>query len=104
MRAVVRNKSNFLEFDDSDWGNIADGVSRVLKSYQDKGLVCFNLALYSGHLGEKQKHLWAGLRMVPRAGLKPHSSSDVWFSFLHLDGATANPPEELTSSLREYFG
>jgi galactose-1-phosphate uridylyltransferase len=104
VRAVVRDKSNFMEFDDTDWENMADGVSRVLRSYHDKGLVSLNLALYSGPLGEKQDHLWAGLRMISRPGINAYNVSDCWFSFsLNSDGAVSELPEELASSLRGYF-
>jgi len=104
VHGVVRNKSNFLEFDDSDWEGLADGISRVFKYYQDKGLSSCNFALYSGPLNEKLDYLWAGVRIVSRSSVQAQPINDMWYSQNILyDGLVTEPPEEIASSLRSYF-
>ena len=97
---VVRNKSNFMEFDEADLKNLSLGLSTVLKYYEDAGYSAFNFAFYSGPLGEKLDYLWAGLRIVVRPGVQPNYVNDMWFpNVLHLDGYIIEFPEETAKSL-----
>jgi UDPglucose--hexose-1-phosphate uridylyltransferase len=101
---VVRGKSNFLEFEDGDWESLAEGLSRVLKAYDDRGLSCFNFALYSGPLGRKHKHLWAGIKIVSRSSVQTYPVCDTWYSSVILmDGFVVEPPEEVAKAMRPYF-
>lgn len=102
--AVVQGKSNFLEFADHDWESLAQGLSRVLKAYHEKGLSCFNFAIYSGPLGKKLKYLWAGIKIVSRSSVQPYPVSDIWYSnCILLDGFVAEPPEQVAKEMRPYF-
>ena len=104
VHGIVRNKSNFLQFDDSDWESLANGITRVFKYYKDKGLSSCNFALYSGRLSQKLDYLWAGVRIVSRSGVQAQPISDVFFSQNILyDGLITEPPEEIASALRNYF-
>jgi len=104
VHGVVRNKSNFLEFDDDDWENLADGISRVFRLYKDKGLSSCNFALYSGPLNDKLDYLWAGVRVVSRASVQAQPLNDMWFSqSLLYDGLVTEPPEEVAIQLNKYF-
>jgi UDPglucose--hexose-1-phosphate uridylyltransferase len=101
---VVRDKSNFLEFDDSDWRNLADGLSRVLKAYHDTGLSCFNFAMYSSPLGQNLDYLWAGGKIVSRSSVQTYPTSDVWYGpNILLYGFITMPPEEVAKTIRPYF-
>ncbi|HUL22811.1 MAG TPA: hypothetical protein VLZ10_15250 [Thermodesulfobacteriota bacterium] len=104
--AVVRGKSNLLEFDDGDWENLAKGISRVLKAYHDKGFSCFNYAIYSGPLGKKvDRYLWAGVKIVSRSSVQTYPVSDTWYSSsILLDGFVVEPPEEIAKQVRPHFG
>ncbi len=104
--AVVRGKSNFLEFEDHDWEDLAQGLSRVLKGYHDKGFSCFNFAIYSGPLGKKlAKYLWAGMKIISRSSVQTYPVSDTWYSSsILLDGFVVEPPEEIAKQMRSYFG
>ena len=106
VNAVVRGKSNLLEFDDDDWENLAQGISRVLRAYHDKGFSCFNYAIYSGPLGKKLgDYLWAGLKIVSRSSVQTYPVSDSWYSSsILLDGFVVEPPEEIANQIRPYFG
>jgi UDPglucose--hexose-1-phosphate uridylyltransferase len=104
--AVVRDKSSLLEFDDKDWENLAQGISRVLRAYHDKGFSCFNYAIYSGPLNKKlSRYFWAGMKIVSRSSVQTYPVSDAWYSstILH-DGFVVEPPEEVAKQLRSYFG
>ena len=104
VNAVVRGKSNFLEFEEQDWESLAEGLSRVLKAYHDRGLSCFNFAIYSGPLGQKLNFLWAGVKIVSRPSVQSYPVSDTWYSAnILLDGFVTEPPEEVAKSLRPYF-
>ena len=102
---IVWGKSNFLEFDDDDWRSLAEGISRVLKAYHDKGFSCFNFAIYSGPLGKRLDYLWAGVKIVSRSSVQTYPVNDVWYSSgLLLDGFVVEPPEEVAKTMRPYFG
>ncbi len=104
MHGIVRNKSNFLQFDDSDWQNLAHGITRVFKFYKAKGLSSCNFALYSGPLDEQLDYLWAGVRIVSRSSVQARPLNDVWFSQNILyDGLVTEPPEEIAAQVRPYF-
>ena len=104
VHGIVRGKSNFLEFDENDWENMADGITRVFKFYKDGGLSSCNFALYSAPLGEKLDYFWAGVKIVSRSSVQARPVNDVWFSQnLFYDGLITEPPEEIASRLRSYF-
>ncbi len=105
VNAVVRGKSNFLEFDETDWEGLAQGLSRVLRAYEERGLSCFNFAIYSGPLGKKLgKYLWAGMKIISRSSVQTYPVSDTWYSSsILLDGFVVEPPEEIAKQMRPYF-
>jgi len=104
VHGIVRNKSNFLEFDNADWEDLADGITRVFKFYRDNGLSSCNFGLYSGPLGEKVDYLWAGVKIVSRASVQTRPINDVWFSQnIFFDGMVTKPPEEVAGEVRNYF-
>jgi galactose-1-phosphate uridylyltransferase len=104
IHAQVRGKSNFLEFDEVDWGNLAEGICRVLKYYHDEGFFSFNIAIYSGPLGEKLEYFWSGLIMAVRSGIQSCPVNDVWFSHALLqDGFCTEFPEKIAADLQKYF-
>jgi len=104
VNGVVRGKSNFSEFDDSDWESLADGLCRVLKYYHDQGLSCFNYAIYSGPINQKCNFLWAGVKIIARTSVQPYPVSDSWYSTnIFLNGFVTETPENIASALRAYF-
>ena len=104
VHGIVRNKSNFLQFDGDDWQNLAHGITRVFKFYKAKGLSSCNFALYSGPLDEHLDYLWAGVRIVSRSSVQARPLNDVWFSQNILyDGLVTEPPEEIATQVRPYF-
>ncbi|MFO7997304.1 MAG: hypothetical protein R6U93_09275, partial [Dehalococcoidia bacterium] len=103
VRAMV-NVSNFLQFEAEDIGNLAAGLSNVLRYYHYRGFDSFNCIIYSGSL-EKANGFRAGLSIVARPNARPnYLSIDSWFMPLML-GETVVPerPEDLVSEIRSYF-
>jgi len=104
VNAVVRGRSNFLELEEGDWASLADGLARVLKYYRAKGLSSINMVVYSGPLGKRSPHLWAGLKVVSRTSAQVTPVNDIWYSNnLLVDGFVTHPPEDLAAEIRKYF-
>jgi galactose-1-phosphate uridylyltransferase len=105
VNAVVPGKSNFLEFGDADWESLAEGLSRVLRAYHDKGFSCYNFVIYSGPLGKRLKYLSAGMKIISRSSVQTYPVSDTWYSSaILMDGFGVEPPEEVAKGMRPYFG
>jgi len=101
---VVKGKSNFLEFSEDDWMDIAKGISRVLHAYDDKGLSAFNYALFSGPLGKESPHLLSGLKIVSRSSVQTYPVSETWFAnCLLFEGLAVEPPEDVASYMKSYL-
>lgn len=103
VRAIA-DVSNFLQLEAEDIGDLAAGLSNVLRYYHYRGLDSFNCTIYSGSLGEANDFR-AGLSIVARPNAKPnYSSIDSWFMPLML-GETVVPqrPEDVVAEAREYF-
>jgi galactose-1-phosphate uridylyltransferase len=103
VRAIA-NVSNFLQLEAEDIGDLAAGLSNVLRYYHRCGLDSFNCTIYSGSL-DKTDEFRAGLSIVARPNARPnYSSIDSWFMPLML-GETVVPqrPEDLVTEIREYF-
>ncbi|MFO7773379.1 MAG: hypothetical protein R6V59_05520 [Dehalococcoidia bacterium] len=103
VRAIV-NVSNLLQFEAEDIGNLATGLSNVLRYYHDRGFDSFNCIIYSGSL-EKADDFRAGLSIVARPNARPnYLSIDSWFMPLML-GETVVPerPEDLVAEISGYF-
>jgi UDPglucose--hexose-1-phosphate uridylyltransferase len=104
VNGVVMGKSNFLEFEDRDWESLAQGLSRVLKAYDDKRFSCFNYAIYSAPLGKSLKYFRAGIKITSRTSVQPYPVSDTWYSNkILLNGLVVQPPEEVANEMRPYF-
>lgn len=103
--AVSRDFSNIFDMDVNDISGLAEGVARVLRFFEDEGLSCFNLALYSGPLGEdSSRYFRAGLRIMARSGYRPPYVSDFWgLQSLLLEGESYDTPENMAQKLRAYF-
>jgi UDPglucose--hexose-1-phosphate uridylyltransferase len=76
---IVPGKSNFLEFENADWKSLADGLSRVLQAYHNRGLSAFNFAMYSAPLNKKLRYFWAGGKIVSRSSIQTYPTSDIWY-------------------------
>lgn len=101
---VVQGKSNFLEFSEQNWRDIAKSISKVLLAYHHKGLSTFNYALFSGPLGKHCPHLCSGIKIVSRSSVQTYPVSETWFAnCLLLEGLAVEPPEDVANYMRSYF-
>jgi UDPglucose--hexose-1-phosphate uridylyltransferase len=103
-QAVVPEKSSLDQLSKTDLAGLAQGIVKVLRFYHDIGVRSFNLALYSGPLGEPCDYFSVNLRIVSRYGYKPRFVSDVWaMQYLLGDQEVYESPEETCARLRNYF-
>jgi UDPglucose--hexose-1-phosphate uridylyltransferase len=104
VRASV-NKSNFLDFTTDDVRDIAEGLSALLRFYDDHGFAAFNFILYSGKLETGNDGFLSGLQIVARPNPRSnYLSIDSWYMPLLLQQTVVlERPEELARDLRKYF-
>ena len=103
--AVSKKCSSFLDLSNGDLETFSKGISKVMNFFQDEGLSCFNLALYSGPLGEDSgKYFRLGLRIVGRSGYKQPFVSDIWgLQAIMMEGESYDTPEDMAQRLKKYF-
>jgi galactose-1-phosphate uridylyltransferase len=103
--SISRDFSNIADMEAGGLSGFVEGVARVLEFFEDEGLSCFNLALYSGPLGDDSSgYFRAGLRLIGRSGYRPPYVSDFWgLQTLLLEGESYDAPENMARKLRPYF-
>lgn len=103
--AISKSFSSILDTDVDGLSGFAEGIANVLKFFEDEGLSCFNLVLYSGPLGEdSSEYFRLGLRLIGRAGYKPPYVSDLWgLQALLQEGESYEAPESMARKIRPYF-
>ncbi len=103
VRAIA-SVSNFLQFEAEDIGNLADGLSNVLRYYYYRGFDSFNCIIYSGSLQEANGFR-SGLSIVARPNTQPnYVSIDSWFMpFMLGETIVLELPEDLAAEIREHF-
>lgn len=103
--AISKNYSSFLDINEGDVDAFANGISKVLNFFQDNGLSCFNLILYSGPLRENSdKYFRLGLRIIGRSGYKEPFVSDIWgLQSIMMEGESYDAPENMALKLKKYF-
>jgi len=103
VRAVIAGRATLLDLTADDLGALALGISRVLAWYEASRCDSFNLALYSGPLGEASGFR-VNLVMMTRSALAPHYRSDaMYLERLHWEAAVDRAPEALAAELRARF-
>jgi UDPglucose--hexose-1-phosphate uridylyltransferase len=103
-QAIVPSVSSLERLTDEDLNGLAEGIVRTLRFYHDIGVRSFNMAIYSGPMGERNDYFSVGLRIVSRYGYKPKFVSDVWaLQYLLGEQEVYESPEETCTKLRKYF-
>lgn len=83
---------------------LADGLSKVLAYYEDRGISCVNLALILPHFGTLQEYFNPQARICARFGLTQPFLSDFWaLAVLLHESEVVEPPEDYAIELRKYF-
>ncbi len=83
---------------------LADGLSKILAFYDDRGILCVNLALILPQFGVSQEYFNPQIRVCARFGLIRPFISDFWAlaTLLH-ESEVIEPPEDYAIELRNYF-
>jgi len=83
---------------------LADGLSRILAYYEDRGILCVNFALILPRFGSSQEHFNPQIRVCARFGLMQPFLSDFWAlaTLLH-ESEVVETPEDYALELRKYF-
>ncbi|MBS7615772.1 hypothetical protein KEJ45_01035 [Candidatus Bathyarchaeota archaeon] len=103
-QAVVTGKSNFLEMEDGEWREIAEGTVKILKFYYEQGYTSFNMVLLSGPLDTHLDYFNVNLRIISRPGMQASSFTDAWaLPYLLWDGEAVESPEQLAKKLRDHI-
>jgi galactose-1-phosphate uridylyltransferase len=103
VRAVLCERATILDLSSADVQMLASGISRVLAWYDSIGYNSFNLALYSGELGNDSADR-VNLTMVTRTAMTPFYRSDsMYLERLHWEAALDRTPEDVAADVREYF-
>ena len=103
VRAVLCERATILDLSSADIQALASGISRVLAWYDSIGYNSFNLALYSGELGNNGADR-VNLTMVTRTAMVPFYRSDsMYLERLHWEAALDRTPEDVAADLREYI-
>jgi UDPglucose--hexose-1-phosphate uridylyltransferase len=84
--------------------DMADGLARVLKSYDELGIRSFNAVLFSAPFGETSRHGAVMLKVASRYGFQSQNVNDIWGLRYFLDeGEVFDSPEDVATELRKYF-
>ncbi|OGF68055.1 MAG: hypothetical protein A2Y62_08820 [Candidatus Fischerbacteria bacterium RBG_13_37_8] len=104
VRALIK-RTSFMEFTTEDLQDISGGMANVLHYYYDEGFSSFNIILYSGAFGSKDKSYSSGLQIIARPNLRMnYTSIDSWYMPLLLGQTIVlESPEEVATELRRYF-
>jgi len=103
---LVESASSLLELSPNDIGHVAEGLARVLAFYDELGISAFNMAFFSGPLGEDTKaYFWLQMRVCARFGLREPYLSDFWaLPALLSQDEVFEAPENYACGLRRRFG
>ena len=83
---------------------VADGLSRLLAFYEDKGILCFNFALMLPPLGVAQGFFNPQVRMCARLGLSQPFLNDFWaLATLLMESEVVEAPEDYAAEAKKYF-
>lgn len=104
--AVFREASCFEEVGEEGVRELAEGLSRLLRGYEELGVETFNLTSFSGpEDGSGRRYHRLSLRVISRPPLRPLYTSDSGFmERFQYEPVVETLPEELAGKLRKVFG
>ena len=102
VMAIFEEANSVLNLSETDFANFSQGLMSVLRYMNDQNFYSFNLAIYSGIVG--QNYFWTQARIVPRFLFPPLDASDAGsLRILHDEFFNMQSPEVTCEHLREYF-
>ncbi|MFX0174574.1 MAG: hypothetical protein ACFE9L_22065, partial [Candidatus Hodarchaeota archaeon] len=104
VQGIIREKSNFLELSHTQTKDLGEGISKILKFYEEEGYSTFNFAIYSGPMGKTTDWFWSNMRIISRANVyKNYRTDDYFLQKLLGTEIIFTPPEELADKLKAKF-
>lgn len=102
--AVVRDLPDLTQASRSTLASLADGLSRVLKYYDEAGIRSFNVVVFSSPFGADSPYGSVVLKISSRYGFQSHNVNDVWGLRYFLDESEVfDSPEDVAMELRKYL-
>ncbi len=104
--AVFKEASCFGEVGERGLREFSEGLSRVLRGYEELGVETFNLTSFSGpEDGSSGEYHRLSLRLISRPPLRPLYTSDSGFmERFQYEPVVETVPEEVAARLRRFFG
>ena len=101
---ITCESADLTNISKSTLSDLADGLSRVLKYYDELGMRSFNAILFSSPFGEASQHMAGVLKVASRYGFQSQNVNDIWGLRYFLDeGEVFDSPEDIATGLRKYF-
>jgi galactose-1-phosphate uridylyltransferase len=101
---ITSDSTDLTNIPRSELSDLADGLVRVLKFYDELGIRSFNAVLFSGPFGTPSPHAAVIMKIASRYGFQSQNVNDVWGLRYFLDeGEVFDSPEDVASRLRKYF-
>jgi len=102
---ILSESRDFLEMEDDDFADVAEGLSAVFRGYHAMGMSTFNFTFYSGPLSAGDDSFRCFLRVISRQNLyENYRSDDYYLQKLLKNEIIVTTPENLASRLRDSFG
>lgn len=102
VTVIFPQKSVPEDIEEKDLENLAEGLQKVLRYYDDNNIASFNAAFYFAH--KEDRGFWCSFRIVGRYTIYPLVGSDhSHLQVLQDEPWTIYLPEEMAAELKRYF-
>ncbi|MGB9802374.1 MAG: hypothetical protein ACPLUI_01020, partial [Desulfofundulus sp.] len=102
VTAIVTNKTTIADLENQDLQNLAKGLLKVIRYYNEINIASFNVALYTAR--KEDRGFWVTARVVGRYTIYPLVGSDFsHLQVLHDEPWTIHLPEEMAGELKAFF-
>ncbi|MBE3585053.1 MAG: hypothetical protein IMW94_02585 [Thermoanaerobacter sp.] len=102
VTAILPHKTTYAELDYQDLYDLAEGLLKVIRYYDEINIASFNAALYAAR--KEDQGFWITARIVGRYTIYPLVGSDYsHLQVLHDEPWTLHVPEDMARELKKYF-
>ena len=101
---IASDTSDLTRTSRTTLSNLAEGLSRTLKCYDELGIRSLNAVVFSSPFGEQSPHGSVVLKVASRYGFQSGNVNDIWGLRYFLDETEIfDSPEDVARELRKYF-
>jgi len=101
---IARGMFDLTRIPQDALSDLADGMARVLRYYDEIGIRSFNVVLFSSPFGEPSPHGAVIAKIASRYGFQMGNVNDVWGLRYFLDQSEVfDSPEDTATALRKHF-